>query len=64
MKTKTFDPSDLISILNSLATYKQACVSNEIHESATMWCVKCLTKKSNATSLVSHLYSKNEKSPD
>lgn len=37
MKEHTFDPSDPISILGFLTTFKLACDANRIHEGAAMW---------------------------
>lgn len=62
MKTSLVDPSDPVSILQFLFTYKQAFESHRIHESVCIWCLKQFMTKSVAASIATRMYLKNEKS--
>lgn len=64
MEKNIFGSSDLICILSFLATYKQVCNPNGIHDGAAMWCGKNFTTRSAAASLGPCLYVKNKKSLD
>lgn len=37
MKTATFKPSDLVSVLSFLENFKTTCDSNNIHKNAAVW---------------------------
>lgn len=64
MEKNILDLSDLIPILNLLASYKQEWNSNGIQEGTTMWCITHFITKSAVVSLASVLYLENQKTSD
>lgn len=61
MKPNVVDAAYPISILNFLATYKQACDSDEFRKGAVIRCFKHFLIRSIAASLAPKLYLKNKR---
>lgn len=60
MKVPFFDPSNSVSIIESIATYKLACHTNRIHEGTAVWIFPCFVKVALTSTINSRMSSASD----